>query len=349
MKNNKKVLIVGTSQNTRGGITSVIKSHMLGSHWENYQCYHIETHIDKSNIHKLFYFINGFTTFLKKVNNYQLIHIHLSEPVSAIRKLPFFVISKLLNKKTVLHFHSFSPETSLQSNFKWLYQYYFQNSNNTIAISNYWKNEINKLGIQPNKVTVIYNPSPEVNLISSEKEKYILFAGTLNKRKGYSDLIHAFGKIAKNHLDWKLILAGNGEVENAKHLINKLNIKNQAELVGWIADEKKHQIFQKASVFCLPSYAEGFPMAVLDAWAFGIPVICTPVGGLPDIVEEGENALMFQCGDIDKLSEQLEKLIKNDNLRKSISSKSKSLSSTIFNFKSINKQVEVLYKSLLYS
>ena len=60
-------------------------------------------------------------------------------------------------------------------------------------------------------------------------------------------------------------------------------------------------------------------MAVLDAWVYGLPVIATPVGGLPDIVFDGKNVLLFPAGNVGALSEKLEQIISNEELRNNVS------------------------------
>lgn len=130
-------------------------------------------------------------------------------------------------------------------------------------------------------------------------------------------------------------------------LPKKLGIEKQIVFPGWIVGEDKDLMFRKASVFCLASSAEGFPMAVLDAWAYGLPCVVTPAGGLPDIVEDGKNALMFDYGDVDKLAVQLDRIISDDALRKSIAAESLKLAHTTFNVSNINKQIERLYDNLI--
>ena len=88
-------------------------------------------------------------------------------------------------------------------------------------------------------------------------------------------------------------------------------------------------------------------MAVLDAWAYGLPVITTPVGGIPDIAEDGKNLLLFEPGDVNKLSKCLERVIKDTGLCKRLSDASISLAKTTFNIDTINKQVGELYDGLL--
>jgi glycosyltransferase involved in cell wall biosynthesis len=103
---------------------------------------------------------------------------------------------------------------------------------------------------------------------------------------------------------------------------------------------------KKASVFCLASYAEGFPMAVLDAWSYGIPVISTPVGGLPDVLLDGENVLFFQPGDIDGLSDKLKCLLTDGSLRLRLSDASLCLANGEFSVSYVNEQMVDLYGNL---
>ena len=178
-----------------------------------------------------------------------------------------------------------------------------------------------------------------------------MFAGTLCRRKGFDTLIKAFARIAHKHPDWKVILAGNPKEEKDAELMSslpkELNIEQQIVFPGWIVGKEKDLMFRNASIFCLASSAEGFPMAVLDAWAYGLPCIVTPVGGLLDIVEDGKNALIFNYGDILKLAEQLDKMISNDVLRGNIAKQSLVLAQKTFNIKNINEQIERLYDEVL--
>jgi glycosyltransferase involved in cell wall biosynthesis len=340
-----RVLIIGTSANTRGGITSVINAHKEGNQWDEFNCKWLETHIDKSLPFKIIYFFKALIQYLFIVFRYDLIHIHLSEPVSAIRKLPFLCIAKLLRKKTIIHFHSFSPETTIESRYTGTYGFIFRNATAIVVLSEFWKQAIESKYILSNKVYVIYNPCAIPDYTQKfDKKKHILYAGTINNRKGYNDLISAFASIAKRNPDWKLVFAGNGDIEKAKELAN-----NQLEFLGWVHGQEKSKAFQEASVFCLPSYAEGFPMAVLDAWAYGVPVVTTPVGGLPDIIKDGVNALVFNPGDIKVLSEQLQKIIENDKLRELIKNESLQLSENDFNRSKITNQLHDLYMNILHA
>lgn len=195
-------------------------------------------------------------------------------------------------------------------------------------------------------VEVLYNPCPKVNRREDRRENIILFAGTIIPRKGYVDLIKAFAKIAKKHPDWKVVIAGNGEIENAKNIASEYDVSNQIIFPGWINGKKKEETFQKASIYCLASDGEGFPMGMLDAWTYGIPCVVTPVGGIPDIVKDGINGLIFPVGDIDILASKLDNLISNKELREKIIKAADQYVNNTFSIDNINNQLSNIYKRL---
>ena len=342
------VLVVATSRKTRGGITSVIKAHEKGEQWNKYHCRWIETHVDQGAFMKICMLVTGFLKYIFFLPGADIVHFHLSEPTTAKRKRIFMPFALLLKKKVIVHFHAFSPDSTINGKYRNLYRYLFTNANAVIVLSNYWKNEVNKKFNLGDKVKVIYNPCMITEYPEHyEKTKSILYAGTLNQRKGYSDLIRAFAQVVLKFPDWKLVLAGNGEEERALLLSKELGIEDKVELLGWVSGKAKDKAYKEASVFCLPSYAEGFPMAVLDAWSYGLPVITTPVGGIPDIAKDGINLLLFNPGDINKFAECIEKVISDEKLRWSLAEESKKLSSTLFNIETINRQIGDLYESII--
>jgi len=345
-----RVLVVATSRKTRGGITSVIKAHETGEQWNKYHCLWIQTHRDSNAFVKLWYFITAILEFLVLLPFCDIVHFHFSNSVTAKRKRVLMPLAKLFGKKTISHFHAFSLENSVNGPARSKYDYLFSNSDVVIVLSEYWKNALVKeLGLDETKVKILYNPCPQVHneFTKVQDSKEILYAGTVYHRKGYDDMIKAFAKVAPNHPDWKIVFAGNGEIEQGKFLASELGISDQTVFLGWVSGNAKDAAFRNASVFCLPSYAEGFPMGVLDAWAYGLPVITTPVGGIPDIAEDGKNMLLFNPGDIDALAVQMEKIISDENLRSSIAAESSKLSNTTFNVQTINKQLGEIYEDLL--
>lgn len=343
-----KVLVVATSRKTRGGITSVIKAYETGYTWKKYHCHWVQTHRDGDAWRKILYFLAGLLDYVLRLPFYDIIHIHISHNTTAKRKSIFMFLAKLMKKETVIHFHAFNVEDSILGTCQSYYKYLFDNADRVLVLSRWWKKQVESVFLLPtHKLQILYNPCPFVNQNHSKKFPIILYAGTINQRKGYADLIKAFSRIASKYPNWKVFFIGNGEIEKGKELARSLQAESQIEFLGWISGSRKDEIFRKASIFCLPSYAEGFPMAVLDAWAYNLPVITTPVGGMPDVAVDGENMLLFNPGDVDTLARQLERMITDENLRNHISEASHHFATHEFNIDTINKQLDALYSELL--
>lgn len=352
MKNKKKhVLVVATSSKTRGGITAVINSYRSTKFWNDFNCIWIETHIDKTKLVKILFFFRSLIKFIILLPNASLVHFHLSAPMSAIRKYPFLVLAKMCNIPIIIHFHAFSAESTIDIKHSKLYETIFSKANTIIVLSKSWKQGLIKdLNINESKIEVLYNPCPIIQgNINVLKTNTILYAGTLENRKGYKDLINAFAIVAGIYPQWKLVFAGNGEINGGIQLAKKLQIENRVVFKGWVSGNDKIKLFSEANIFCLPSYAEGFPMAVLDAWSYGLPVITTPVGGIPDVAKDGVNMLLFNPGDIKSLSEKLKNMISDTTLCENISIASLAFSLNEFSLDFIMNQLGNIYKKNIYN
>ncbi|MDG3088253.1 glycosyltransferase [Vibrio hannami] len=306
----------------------------------------METHIDSTIKNKLLIFVKSLFKFYTIFLRYDIFHVHLSEPSSLVRKCFYIFPAFFARKKIIIHFHSFSPETTIKSRFKPLYYIVFKLSSKVVVLSPYWKKIVqNSLGGNID-VNVIYNPCMPVNTpILNFKENSILFAGTLNQRKGFVDLIKAFSNL-KNSENWKLKFAGNGNIELGKQIARENGVEHNVEFLGWVKNEEKTANFSSASVFCLPSYAEGFPMAILDALAYELPIITSDVGGVPDLFEHGLNALIFKPGDLTMLTQNLEIIIGSKELRTKLAQNASMLKNKHFSKKVVNKAIIELYEEV---
>ena len=113
-------------------------------------------------------------------------------------------------------------------------------------------------------------------------------------------------------------MAGDGEVEEARNLVESLNISDQTIFPGWIDTKERDRLLEEGNIFVLPSYNEGLPLSMMEAMAWGLPVIVTPVGGISEIVQDGENGLIVEPSNIEQLSTAMKSLIANEDLRVSL-------------------------------
>lgn len=138
---------------------------------------------------------------------------------------------------------------------------------------------------------------PKNHLKEYDKEKItVLFLSNLMKDKGIIDFLGAIGNLdsSRYHVD----IAGAIEEHNYDVIKSKLSqLDFMATYHGVVSGEEKSKLFHKADVFVLPSYDEGQPLSILEAYSYGNTVITTDVGGIPDIFTDGKNGVFCQVGD----------------------------------------------------
>lgn len=162
-------------------------------------------------------------------------------------------------------------------------------------------------------------------------------------------MIKAFSLLPTEHKNQSsMIMAGDGDIEQAQNLVTTLNLENYIKLPGWIGPDERDILLTEADVFVLPSYNEGLPLAMLEAMAWELPVIVTPVGGIPEIVTQSDNGLIVDPGNVEQLSDAVKSLIENEALRLSLGSKART---SVFGLDIKNHWVSFLnlYRSVLNS
>jgi glycosyltransferase involved in cell wall biosynthesis len=141
-----------------------------------------------------------------------------------------------------------------------------------------------------------------------------LFVGSLIVRKGLHDLLNALADPDFERV--RLSVVGEGVYEpELRALAHDLGLDSRISWLGTLPQTKVAELMCQADLLCLPSYMEGRPNVVNEAMASGIPVISTTIGGIPDMVIEGENALLFAPGNVETLRECLKRLVEDSELR----------------------------------
>ena len=340
-----KVLVLATSPNTRGGITSVLNCYKKQPVWKEFGCRWISTHRDGSKLRKLVYLLGAWGQFICLLPFYDIVHIHVALRPSMLRKYPFFLLSRALHKKTVVHLHCGSQLDSI-----WNRQYFkvFTSADRVLVLSeSIRKDVLARIGEDySGKVTVLYNPAGQSPAVFDERKDAILFAGLLIPEKGCLDLIKAFARLAGRFPGWRLILAGEDRKGICRSLAEELGVGALIELPGWVDADEMSRLYSEASIFCLPSYAEGLPMSILEAWSSGLPVVCSPVGAVPEVAEDGKNALFVRPGNPEELAERLSKLMADRKLREDIGARVQAYASSLFSPAAVCRQLAEIYQNL---
>lgn len=319
----QNILMFGPCLFEQGGMGAVQK-HIVDKMSKELNINHVITWDGKKNT--LILFSQALITFFYYLlqNKVDLVHIHVSERGSVLRKSILALISFAFSKPVIMHTHGCEFHTfydNLPKIAQILLNKIWQNCDRVIVLSKSWKCiYIDKLDLDPNKVIVEYNPIVIPNNIvignnNSDKITFLLL-GKINQRKGVFDLFQAIALLSDSHREKiELIIAGNGEIKKAIALAKKLKIEDLVRFTGWVNHKQRDLLLQETDIFILPSYNEGLPMALLEAMSFKLPVITTPVGGIPEIVIHGKNGLLVEPGNIPELAKSMQILIDNKSLR----------------------------------
>lgn len=224
-------------------------------------------------------------------------------------------------------------------------------SDKVIAVSNYEKMNLLRGGLSEDKVVVIYNGVHE-----NKKGKDLpikidgFIIGTcarLTKKKGIRYLIEAFQRIREKHKDVHLVIIGDGkEKKNLERLVLQSN-KKYIHFLGNLPEASSY--FHNFHLFVLPSLNESFGIVILEAMSQKIPVIATKVGGIPEIVVDGETGILVPPKDVKNLAEAILELYRNKELRDKIGERGYVRYKEKFTVEKMVEKTLKIYEDILFS
>lgn len=160
----------------------------------------------------------------------------------------------------------------------------------------------------------------DTNLFQIKKElkkrkNLIGYIGRLEVGKGVMNFVEAVSRISKKQSNLKFFLGGHGPLrDRIEDELRSSNIAQEVEMVGWIPHDKVADYLNELKLFVLPSYSEGLPTGVLEAMACGTPVLATPVGGVPDVIKDGETGFILEDNSPECIAENVIRALNHPNL-----------------------------------
>lgn len=345
-----KIVMLGPALTVRGGVTTVEQVYLDNWNYKGYEITHIATMIDGSKWQKIWVAVIAFIKFvyMALLKRPKIIHIHFASRASFYRKSVFIILAKILQLKVVAHAHGaefhlfYQHECNIiqKKYIKWVLNL----ADNLIAVSVQWQ-EYYKSIYNKNTPIVVYNSvycpleHPQRNI----KYPKILMLGKLSQRKGTYDLVKVIPKVLQKHPNAEFWLGGDGDVENIQSLIDLESWSDHVKLLGWVKGNEKNNFLSQANLFVLPSYNEGLPMAILEALAYGLPVISTPVGGIPEAIIDGENGFLVKPGDVNDIANKIIYALNDAMLYEKLSENARQCALEKFNINKAIEQIMNLY------
>jgi len=269
----------------------------------------------------LLFFKRSLPSIKKLSKSADLVHVHFASGGSTFRK---YLVARLLhryNTPYILHahgggyreFYSRAP-AFVKTRIHWM----LRNSEGLIVLSEQWR-EFYKglLGSCTRPIWVMPNPVelPEYWQPTPSETLRLLFLGRMGEHKGTNRILQAVARLPEPLRERvHLYMAGDGDVDAVRRLAAELGLQAQTDIRNWIEGADKERWLRETNAFILPSRAEGLPMAMLEAMAYGKALIVSPVGGIPEFVSDGQEGFLVPPDDIGAISRAIATLAENPEL-----------------------------------
>ena len=223
---------------------------------------------------------------------------------------------------------------------------YTQKIDYIITPSEFYKKELVEDGMPESKIKALHN-FVDVKQYDIERTDagYGFYFGRLSKEKGILNLIEAFKKIGKGIL----YIAGEGpEKENIEKIIKEDNLQDRVKLLGFLSSDKVKQYVSNARFIVVPSiWYENCPYSVMETLAIGKPVVGAKIAGIPELVKDGENGLLYEYNNTDELANKMRKLFENEKLAKQFGDNAKKIAQKLYAKETYYDKIEEIYTKIL--
>jgi glycosyltransferase involved in cell wall biosynthesis len=344
--------MVGTALEGKGGVAAVVSVLRQHGLFEREGVRYVATHREGSKAVKAKGAITGFwqTVLACFGQRPAIVHVHAASRASFVRKAIVLLIARLAGCKTIFHLHGggFRQFATVEAGSlmqRWI-RHTLEASSVVITLSNGWAGFVR--GYAPRaRVCVVPNSVPLPSPASAQPERgRILFLGRLEAAKGVFELLGAAARLAPAHPALRLVFGGEGDADALRRKAAELGIGERVEFLGWVGPQARDEQLARASVFCLPSHAEGLPMAMLEAMAAGTAVVASSVGGIPETIVDGDNGVLAPPRDEAALAGALDQVLGDETLRARLASNARVTIEQHYSTEVVCGQLSALYREL---
>lgn len=308
-----RVLVLGPD--VPGGMSSSIRALLASPLAQRYRMEFVPTHLGAFGPGRR---LTVFGAALLRLTLWSLrgrgriVHVHGTKRGSLLRKAVCVLLAKALRRRVVLHLHSGPGDIAtfraeLGPTRVAVLRAAIRAADLVIAVSGASALALERafgvsgLRVIPNAAP----PIPAAGPARTAAAPAVYLGGFANPVKGGEVMLEALARIDLG--DARLVLAGPGELPEVGRRF--LDSRPRIEWRGWLEAGDRDELLRTARIFVLPSTSEGLPMALLEAMAFGLAIVATAVGGVPEVVRTGEQALLVPPGDAAALSAALGRLL----------------------------------------
>lgn len=276
------------------------------------------------------------------------------------KSLLFLRVARLAGARTVGHLHggAFVKFWNDAPGWrKWCARRELRRLSAFIVLSEGWKKAVaQEVGMDQRNLFVVPNPidadfeRAALEFKVEREGSNILYLGALTPEKGILDLAQALMSL-KDLKGWELTVVGEERSPHAReeflHAVQRVGVEDHVRLIPSAWGKEKEEIFCQAAVFVLPSHTENLPLVILEAAAAGLPMVTTPVGAIPEILEDGVTAVFVPPAEPGRLGEALRGVLVDPEYRRRLGRNARAVFRERLSREHIMRSLESVYQRAL--
>lgn len=350
-----QVLHIGPDMYGPGGMPAVIRTLMASSLAERYGFSFLRTYGSPRRAKRLLTFGRSMLDLAAwcRGSGDRVVHIHTATRGSWYRKATAAALVKGLGRPAVLHFHAGAGdirafEQRLGPVRLGLMRWAFSKADGVIAVSAASAAEVGRIfGIEEVEVVPNFAPSVDVaatgRLPESPRPTILYLGGFANPAKGGDVLLDALAAVLVADPEVEVLLAGPGEPPAAAEALLR---SPRVRWAGYLVAEPWAAAMREAQIFVMPSVSEGMPVALLEAMSYGLAIVATRVGGIPEVAEHGVNAVLVEPRDSAALALAVGELLADPELRGELGRAARERAERV-NDGAVLGQLEAVYRTVV--
>ena len=353
----KKICMIVPEREVKGGIASVVSRYYESSLNDEYMVTYLTSYRDGTKVQKLGKALSCYRAFQKllRTDPPDLVHVHSSFGPSFYRKLPLIRMAKKKGIPVVNHIHGSDLEGLYYGRGEArrnLIRETYEGCDRLIVLSDHWKEELLKIAPKADIRVISNYGETHPEMLSEEVQekrrdrKQVLYLGMIVPEKGADLFPQVITKVKEKAPEAHFLLGGIGDISLLLQNIPEA-FRDSVSCPGWITGEEKEKALRGSAVFLFPSQMEAFPMAVLEAMGYGLPVVTTRTGGIPDLVEENGNAVLTDVRDAEAMAEGILAFLTNEERRRAFGERSLLRVQETFSFEEHLEKLKGVYREIL--
>jgi len=312
---------------------------------------------------QIFFFLHDGKELKKRLKEkaYDVVHLNPSFRILSLLRDSYYLsrINKQTAGKALVLFHGWDEflAARIQKNIllRRLFRCIYGKARLLTVLCRSFKDSLVKMGIPAEMISVVTTMYREGHIPAKDSKHadrdsvQVLFMGRLFKSKGPYVAAEAAKILLENGNRVRFVLAGEGpEYVGLQKYIQDHGLAEYVSLPGNIVGEEKKNILRSSDIFVLPSVGEGCPIALLEAMGSGLAVVSTPVGAVPDIIEQEKNGLLVKTCSGKSFSQAVLRLIKDKNLLRRMQSLNRKEAKQSYSAEVVTRKIESLYSSIIH-